>query len=173
MNEVIMELKNITKYFPGVVALDNMSFTVRKGMVHGLIGENGAGKSTLIKVFTGVNQPDSGEIYIDGKQVHLSNPMVAKAAGVGCVYQELNIVQELNVTDNLFINYYKKKGVLLDYKAMHAKAKEIMEEMGQPVDPRTECGKLGLGVQQTIEIGKSYPFRGASGHHGRADLLSV
>lgn len=109
MNEVIMELKNITKYFPGVVALDNMSFTVRKGMVHGLIGENGAGKSTLIKVFTGVNQPDKGEIYIDGKQVHLSNPMVAKAAGVGCVYQELNIVQELNVTDNLFINYYKKK----------------------------------------------------------------
>ena len=155
MNEVIMELKNITKYFPGVVALDNMSFTVRKGMVHGLIGENGAGKSTLIKVFTGVNQPDKGEIYIDGKQVHLSNPMVAKAAGVGCVYQELNIVQELNVTDNLFINYYKKKGILLDYKAMHAKAKEIMEEMGQPVDPRTECGKLGLGVQQTIEIGKS------------------
>ena len=132
-----------------------MSFTVRKGMVHGLIGENGAGKSTLIKVFTGVNQPDKGEIYIDGKQVHLSNPMVAKAAGVGCVYQELNIVQELNVTDNLFINYYKKKGILLDYKAMHAKAKEIMEEMGQPVDPRTECGKLGLGVQQTIEIGKS------------------
>ena len=124
-------------------------------MVHGLIGENGAGKSTLIKVFTGVNQPDKGEIYIDGKQVHLSNPMVAKAAGVGCVYQELNIVQELNVTDNLFINYYKKKGILLDYKAMHAKAKEIMEEMGQPVDPRTECGKLGLGVQQTIEIGKS------------------
>ena len=155
MNEVIMELKNITKYFPGVVALDNMSFTVRKGMVHGLIGENGAGKSTLIKVFTGVNQPDKGEIYIDGKQVHLSNPMVAKAAGVGCVYQELNIVQELNVTDNLFINYYKKKGILLDYKAMHARAREIMEEMGQPVDPRTECGKLGLGVQQTIEIGKS------------------
>ena len=155
MNEVIMELKNITKYFPGVVALNNMSFTVRKGMVHGLIGENGAGKSTLIKVFTGVNQPDKGEILIDGKQVHLSNPMVAKAAGVGCVYQELNIVQELNVTDNLFINYYKKKGILLDYKAMHKRAAEIMEDLGQPVNPRTECSKLGIGVQQTIEIGKS------------------
>lgn len=155
MNEVIMELKNITKYFPGVVALDDMSFTVRKGMVHGLIGENGAGKSTLIKVFTGVNQPDKGEIYIDGKQVHLSDPMVAKQAGIGCVYQELNIVQELSVTDNLFINLYKTKGPFLDYKAMHARAREIMEGMGQPVDPRTECSKLGLGVQQTIEIGKS------------------
>lgn len=155
MNEVIMELKNITKYFPGVVALDDMSFTVRKGMVHGLIGENGAGKSTLIKVFTGVNQPDKGEIYINGKQVHLSDPMVAKQAGIGCVYQELNIVQELSVTDNLFINLYKTKGPFLDYKAMHARAREIMEGMGQPVDPRTECSKLGLGVQQTIEIGKS------------------
>lgn len=155
MNEVIMELKNITKYFPGVVALDDMSFTVRKGMVHGLIGENGAGKSTLIKVFTGVNQPDKGEIYIDGKQVHLTDPMAAKKAGVGCVYQELNIVQELNVTDNLFINMYETNGVFLNYKKMHEKAKQIMEDMGQPVDPKTECGKLGLGVQQTIEIGKS------------------
>lgn len=155
MNEVIMELKNITKYFPGVVALDDMSFTVRKGMVHGLIGENGAGKSTLIKVFTGVNQPEKGKIFIDGKEVRLPNPMVAKAAGVGCVYQELNIVQELNVTDNLFINYYKTKGPLCDYKAMHQRASEILEELGQSVDPRTECSKLGLGVQQTIEIGKS------------------
>ena len=155
MNEVIMELKNITKYFPGVVALDDMSFTVRKGTVHGLIGENGAGKSTLIKVFTGVNQPDKGQIFIDGKQVHLTNPMVAKHAGVGCVYQELNIVQELNVTDNLFINYYKTKGPLCDYKTMHKRAAEIMADLGQPVDPRTECSKLGLGVQQTIEIGKS------------------
>lgn len=155
MNEVIMELKNITKYFPGVVALDDMSFTVRKGMVHGLIGENGAGKSTLIKVFTGVNQLEEGKILIDGKEVRLPNPMVAKAAGVGCVYQELNIVQELSVTDNLFLNYYITKGPLCDYKAMHKRAAEIMEELGQPVDPRTECSKLGLGVQQTIEIGKS------------------
>ena len=155
MNEVIMELKHITKYFPGVIALDDMSFTVRKGMVHGLIGENGAGKSTLIKVFTGVNQPEKGEILIDGKKVTLGNPMVAKAAGIGCVYQELNIVQELSVTDNLFLNYYVTKGLLCDYKYMHQRAAEIMEELGQPVDPRTECYKLGVGVQQTIEIGKS------------------
>ena len=87
-HEVIMELKHITKYFPGVVALDDMSFTIKRGTVHGLIGENGAGKSTLIKVLTGVNQPDKGEIHIDGQQVHLGNPMIAKAKGIGCVYQE-------------------------------------------------------------------------------------
>lgn len=155
MGEVIMELKNVTKYFPGVVALNDMSFQVRTGEVHGLIGENGAGKSTLIKVFTGVNQPEKGEIFVDGKPIVLSNPNVAKRAGVGCIYQELNIVPDLSITDNLFINFYKKKGVLIDYNYMHKKAAEIMGQLGQKIDPRTLCGKLGLGVQQMVEIGKS------------------
>ena len=156
MSEVIMELKNISKYFPGVVALDDMSFQVRAGEVHGLIGENGAGKSTLIKVLTGVHQPEKGEILIDGKQIKLSNPNIAKGAGIGCVYQELNIVPEVSVIDNLFIGEYKKGlGPLLDYKAMYNRAKEIMTDLGQPVDPKVQCGKLGLGVQQTVEIGKS------------------
>jgi len=150
-----MELKNVTKYFPGVVALNDMSFAVRAGEVHGLIGENGAGKSTLIKVFTGVNQPEKGEIFIDGQPIVLANPNIAKQAGVGCIYQELNIVPELSITDNLFINYYKKKGVLLDYGYMDKRAAEIMEQLGQKIDPRTLCGRLGLGVQQMVEIGKS------------------
>lgn len=155
MGEVIMELQNVTKYFPGVIALNDMSFQIKTGEVHGLIGENGAGKSTLIKVFTGVNQPEKGKIIIDGKEVVLSNPNIAKKYGVGCIYQELNIVPDLSITDNLFINYYKKKGVLLDYHYMHKKAAEIMEQLGQKIDPRTLCGKLGLGVQQMVEIGKS------------------
>lgn len=155
-NDVIIELRNITKYFPGVVALKNMSFQVRRGEVHGLIGENGAGKSTLIKTLTGVNQPEEGEILIDGKPVTLSNPNAAKQHGIGCVYQELNIVPELSITDNLFIGYYiKGAGPLLDYKKMHSQAAEIMKSLGQDVDPRTECGKLGMGLQQTVEIGKS------------------
>lgn len=154
-HEMIMALQHITKYFPGVIALKDMSFEVRKGMVHGLIGENGAGKSTLIKVFTGVNQPEKGQILVNGNAVQFKDPMVAKAAGVGCIYQELNIVPEMNVTDNLFINYYMTKGMLCDYKKMHAIAAKIMEDLGQPIDPRTICGTLGVGVQQTIEIGKS------------------
>lgn len=155
MGKLMMELKNVTKYFPGVVALNDMSFQIRAGEVHGLIGENGAGKSTLIKVFTGVNQPEKGEIFVDGKPVTLGNPNVAKQAGIGCIYQELNIVPDLSITDNLFINYYKKKGVLLDYSYMHKKAAEIMSQLGQDIDPKTLCGKLGLGVQQMVEIGKS------------------
>lgn len=157
MSEIIMELKNITKYFPGVIALDNMSFQVRKGEVHGLIGENGAGKSTLIKTLTGVYQPDKGEIYIDGKPIVLSSPSVAKDAGVGCIYQELNIVQDLNVTDNIFIGYHKRKSRsrLLDYDYMNNRAEEIMRQLGQEVNPKVECGTLGMGVQQTVEIAKS------------------
>lgn len=155
MSKIVMELKNITKYFPGVVALNDMSFQVREGEIHGLIGENGAGKSTLIKVFTGVNQPDKGEILVDGERIVLSTPNAAKKAGVGCIYQELNIVPELNITDNLFINYYKKRGPFLDYAYMNKKAAEIMESLGISIDPKTLCGKLGLGVQQMVEIGKS------------------
>lgn len=155
LGEMMMELKNITKYFPGVIALNDMSFEIKAGEVHGLIGENGAGKSTLIKVFTGVNQPEKGEIFVDGKPVVLATPNIAKQAGIGCIYQELNIVPELSITDNLFINFYKKKGVLLDYGYMHKRAAEIMEQLGQDIDPRTLCGKLGIGVQQMVEIGKS------------------
>ncbi|HWQ77265.1 MAG TPA: sugar ABC transporter ATP-binding protein [Anaerovoracaceae bacterium] len=155
-NDVFIELKNITKYFPGVVALKNMSFQVRRGEVHGLIGENGAGKSTLIKTLSGVNQPDEGQILINGKPVVLSNPNAAKQHGIGCVYQELNIVQQLSITDNLFIGYYiKGVGPFLDYKKMHGQAREIMKSLGQDIDPRTECGKLGMGLKQTVEIGKS------------------
>lgn len=156
MNEVIMELKNITKYFPGVVALDNMSLQVRKGEVHGLIGENGAGKSTLIKILTGVYYPEKGEVVIDGKEIKFTNPNDAKNVGIGCVYQELNIMPEVNVIDNLFIgDYIKGFGPLLDYNKMATKAADIMNELGQPVNLKTECGKLGIGVQQTIEIGKA------------------
>jgi ribose transport system ATP-binding protein len=157
MGDVIFELKSITKYFPGVIALSDMNFQVRAGEVHGLIGENGAGKSTLIKVLTGVNKPDKGQIIMNGAEVTFSGPYNAMKAGVGCVYQELNIVPQLNIIDNLFIGHHVKKAntPLLDYKQMKAKTSEIMSGLGADVDPLTICSNLGLGVQQTVEIGKS------------------
>ncbi len=157
MADTLIELKNITKYFPGVVALDHMSLRINRGEVHGLVGENGAGKSTLIKVLTGVYQPDRGHILIEGKETRLAEPNAARNAGIGCVYQELNIIPELSITDNLFIGHYqKKKGApLLDYPAMHETAARIMKDLGQEIDPHTNCGALGMGVQQTVEIGKS------------------
>ena len=109
MSDYVVELKDATKIFPGVVALDEMPMKIRPGEIHGLIGENGAGKSTLIKVLTGVHQPDGGQIFVDGKEVHFRNPQEANDAGISCVYQELNIVPLMSIVDNIFVNRWLKK----------------------------------------------------------------
>ncbi len=156
MSEYVVELRNATKRFPGVVALRNMHLAVKPGEILGLIGENGAGKSTLIKVLTGVHQPDEGEIYVNGVKQNIRNPNDSAAAGIACVYQELNIEKLLSITDNIFINkWIKGSNGLLDYKAMHAKAKEVMASLGQDVDPTKPAGTFGMGVQQMIEIAKA------------------
>jgi ribose transport system ATP-binding protein len=152
-----VELKKIQKIFPGVTALDDMHLQLKSGEVHGLIGENGAGKSTLIKILSGVYMPDDGEIFLDGEKTCFTNPCEAITKGISCVYQELNIMGELSITDNIFLgNYLKKKNSrILDYKSMHAKTKEIMLSMGQDIDPSMACNKLGIGQQQLVEIGRA------------------
>ena len=156
MAEYVVELKNIVKRFPGVVALKSMSLGIRPGEIHGLIGENGAGKSTLIKVLTGVNIPEEGEIFVDGKKVSFRNPVQSREAGIACVYQELNIVKQLSVTDNVFMGRSIKKGLLLDYPKMHEEAKRALTTLGHPeIDVKTQCGKLGVGLQQMVEIAKA------------------
>ena len=161
MSEYVVELKNITKRFPGVVALKNMSIGIRPGEIHGLIGENGAGKSTLIKVLTGVHTPEEGEIYVDGQKVVFHNPVQSREAGIACVYQELNIVKQLPVTDNVFMGRAVKKGLLLDYPRMHAEAEEALKTLGHPeINVHLECGKLGVGQQQMVEIVKAVSFNG-------------
>ncbi len=155
MSEYVVELKNATKRFPGVVALKNMNLAVKPGEILGLIGENGAGKSTLIKVLTGVHQADEGQIFVNGVEQHFKDPNDSAAAGIACVYQELNIEKLLSITDNIFINKWIKKGGLLDYATMHKKAKEVMLSLGQDVDPTKPAGNFGMGVQQMIEIAKA------------------
>ena len=157
MSNYLVELKGVTKRFPGVVAMRNMSLQVRPGEIHGLIGENGAGKSTLIKVLTGVHIPEEGTIFIEGNKVSFKNPNDAAAAGIACVYQELNIVKLLSVTDNIFINKaLKKKGSpFLEYTKMHEMAHEVMLSLGQDIDVKKECGSYGMGIQQMVEIAKA------------------
>lgn len=155
MSEYVVELKNATKRFPGVVALKNMNLAVKPGEILGLIGENGAGKSTLIKVLTGVHQADEGQIFVNGVEQHFKDPNDSATAGIACVYQELNIEKLLSITDNIFINKWIKKGGLLDYATMHKKAKEVMLSLGQDVDPTKPAGNFGMGVQQMIEIAKA------------------
>ena len=159
MSEYVVELKHITKRFPGVVALKDMSIGIRPGEIHGLIGENGAGKSTLIKVLTGVHTPEEGEIFVDGQKVVFKNPVQSREAGIACVYQELNIVKQLSVTDNVFMGRAVKKNGLLDYPRMYEEAKQALTTLGHPeIDVKMECGKLGTGQQQMVEIVKAISF---------------
>ena len=156
MSEYVVELKNVTKRFPGVVALKNMSIGIRPGEIHGLIGENGAGKSTLIKVLTGVHNPEEGEIFVDGEKKVFRNPVQSREAGIACVYQELNIVPQLPVVDNVFMGRAVKKGLLLDYPRMCKEATEALTTLGHPeIDVKMQAGKLGTGVQQMVEIAKA------------------
>ena len=155
-NTIFCELKNVTKVFPGVTAMDRMSIQLKAGEVHGLIGENGAGKSTLIKVLTGMYIPDGGEMFINGVQVAFKGPLDAKEAGISCVYQELNLAGQLSVVDNMFVGgQYKTKTGLLDYKRMNLQAKEILASMHQDnIDVTKPVNTLGIGHQQMVEIAK-------------------
>lgn len=154
--EYLIELRNVTKKFPGVIALNNMNLQIEPGKVHGLIGENGAGKSTLIKVMTGVYQPEDGDILLLGSKADFKNPNHARQAGIACVYQELNIIKELSVTDNIFLNrMMKKANGLLDYPAMNKIANDVMISLGKEVDVTKPAGNYGMGILQMIEIARA------------------
>ncbi|WP_182354893.1 sugar ABC transporter ATP-binding protein [Flaviflexus huanghaiensis] len=152
----IVELRGVTKKFPGVVALRDMGMQIEPGEVHGLIGENGAGKSTLIKVLTGVHRPEEGEIWVDGVEHRFTSAQHAQEAGIACVYQELNIVRQVSITDNIFLGQpIRTKLGLLDYSSMNAKAAETLASMGIDVDVTRPAGVFGMGVLQMVEIARA------------------
>ncbi len=153
--EKLVEFRNITKRFPGVVALHEASVDLRKGEVHVLIGENGAGKSTLMKVLSGAYGPDSGELLIDGSVVRDNSPGKAMSLGVGMIYQELNLIPELSVMQNLFLGNEKKRGILNDNRLMIEEARRYLAMINMHVDPRTLVKDLGVGAQQMVEIAKA------------------
>ena len=151
----LIELKNITKIFPGVKALSDVCFTLYPGEIHSLCGENGAGKSTLIKVMTGAHAADGGEYYIDGKPVHIHSTQEGIAYGVSCVYQELSIAPQLDIAHNLFIGNLPMKGKLVNHKKLYADSAEILKLLDMDISPRTIAGDLSVGQQQMIEIGRA------------------
>ena len=155
MGEVILEMKEIDKSFPGVHALDHVSFDVRKGEVHALMGENGAGKSTLMKVLTGIYSKDSGSIVYDGKEVAFTNPREAQEAGVVIVHQELNMMGHLTVAQNIFIGREYMKGGIIDDARMNAEANKLFERLNIKIDPTQTMSKLTVGKQQMCEIAKA------------------
>lgn len=157
MSEYILELKEITKRFPGVTALNNVHFKLKKGEIHALMGENGAGKSTFIKVITGVHSPDDGQILLDGNPVTFSNPIEAQEAGIAAIYQHVTNYPDLSVTENIFMGHEKihPKTKRLRWKEMHREAKDILKQLGSSIDPKREMGTLSVAQQQIVEIAKA------------------
>lgn len=155
MGEVILTMKDIDKSFPGVHALDHVSFEVKRGEVHALMGENGAGKSTLMKVLTGIYTKDSGTITYEGKDIEFHNTREAQDAGIVIVHQELNMLGHLTVAQNIFIGREFKKGIKIDDKKMNEEAKKLFERLHIDIDPAETMADLTVGKQQMCEIAKA------------------
>lgn len=152
-----LEFRNITKYFPGVKALDNISFTARSGEVLAVLGENGAGKSTILKTLNGDYQPDSGQYLINGEEVHFANPHEAIEAGISVIYQERQILTELSVAENIYLGRMpcNRLGVI-DTRKANEQAQAIIEDFGLPVRPTDRVKDLSIAYQQMVEIMKAY-----------------
>lgn len=160
MNEPILRLNNIHRKFPGVHALKGVSFDVRAGEVHALLGENGAGKSTLIKVMSGVHLPSSGEILINGQPTLFNSPRDAQQAGIATIYQELGLYPELTVAENIFMGHTPRRKLLgfsiIDWQAMESNAERILAELNiHDLDVRRKVGTLNVGNRQRVEIAKA------------------
>jgi len=152
----VLELRNVSKRFPGVVALDDVNFDLHPGEVHVLVGENGAGKSTLVKLLAGIYQPDHGEILMDGKLIQLKDPHTAQALGVSTVHQELNLVPHLDVGKNIYLGREPmRSGGIIDWPAMYKGAKEQLLGLGIGLDPHRKVSTLGVALQQMTEIAKA------------------
>jgi ABC-type sugar transport system ATPase subunit len=150
----ILVMNNITKTFPGVKALGDVSFSVQRGEIHALVGENGAGKSTLMKILNGVYQADSGEIFMDGKRIIPRNTMDARDASIGLIFQEFNLVNQLSAAENIFLNRHKKKGPLVDWREINRSAQNIVDELGFAFDVKTRVENLSAAQKQLVEIAK-------------------
>ncbi len=159
----LLEMRNITKRFPGVLALEDVNFDVRRGEVHALVGENGAGKSTLMKILSGVYTRDSGAIILKSQPVEFTTPRQAQLAGITMIYQELNLIPQLSVTENVFLGNEIERGPLLDWPEMHRRARQLLARLHLKIDPRVKVNTLGVAQQQMVEVAKAL--------HHQSDLI--
>ncbi|MGD9588929.1 MAG: xylose ABC transporter ATP-binding protein [Pyrinomonadaceae bacterium] len=157
MSMPLLEMKEIVKEFPGVRALDGVSFTLEAGEFHALVGENGAGKSTLMKVLSGVYPEGQyeGEILIENVQQRFRGVRDSEEAGVAIIFQELSLVKELTVGENIFLGQEPSRMGIIDWSELYHRASKLLTELHLPIDPRIKAGSLGIGQQQLVEIAKA------------------
>ena len=162
--EVVLELRGITKRFPGIVANDGIDFDLRRGEVHALLGENGAGKSTLMNILYGLYTPDEGEILVRGEPVRISSPGDAIARGIGMVHQHFMLIPVMSVTENIVLAVEPRRdGILLDYGAARERVSDLARSFGFAIDPDAKIQDITVGQQQRVEILKAL--------YRRADIL--
>ena len=165
----LLFLKRLSKRYPGVVALDEVSFALRRGEVHCLVGENGAGKSTLIKVLAGAEKPDAGEIWVNGEPRHFANPAAAMAAGIGVIYQDFKLVPALSVAENILLGQQPRRGngksLFIDWKKLRAEAGALLAQLGVDLPLQQAVSRLSVAQRQMVEIAKAL--------HHRARLIAM
>ena len=152
-NDLVLEMKNVTKHFPGVKALDDVNVSLKKGTVLGLLGENGAGKSTLIKILSGVYTLESGNIIIEGKNLVFLSPKESLDNGVRVIYQELSSFEPVTVTENIFAgNLILKRLGIVNWGEMVRKSRQILSDLGSDIDPFEIMENLSIAEKQVVEI---------------------
>ena len=148
-----IEMKNMSKSFGGIHALKDVSFSVKPGEIHCLVGENGAGKSTLMKILAGAYKMDSGAVYIEGEEVNITSPRRAIQLGIGIVYQELELAPDLSVAENIFLESLGKRAIV-NWKKINREAREIVRSLGFDINPKTITKDLSVAYKQIVEIAK-------------------
>src|SRR6266480_163842 len=153
----LLDMRSITKSFPGVRALDGVSFTLNPGEIHALVGENGAGKSTLIKILAGVYpHPEyGGEITLDSSARHFANVRDAENAGIAVIYQELSLVKDLSVAENICLGHEPRRFGIINWEELYSRAQKLLNDLHLGIDPLTPVRNLGIGQQQLVEIAKA------------------
>ena len=148
----VFSMKGITKTFPGVVALEDVDFSLRKGEIHALMGENGAGKSTLIKALTGVEHPDKGAIELEGKLVQVRSPQHSQELGISTVYQEINLCTNISVAENIMLGHEPHRFGSVHWKKMNQLAQQAMQRLGLDIDVSRSLGSYSVAIQQMAAI---------------------
>jgi monosaccharide-transporting ATPase len=161
VNDFILAMNGISKTFPGVNALENVDFTLKRGEIHALVGENGAGKSTLIKVLTGVEHPDTGSIELDGKTVQVRSPQHSQEIGISTVYQEVNLCTNITVAENIMLGYEPQRFGSIDWKKVNAFARQALKKLDMDIDVTQPLGNYSVAIQQMVAIARSLEIASA------------
>jgi ribose transport system ATP-binding protein len=151
----VLAVQQLSRRFPGVLALDAVDFDILPGEVHALVGENGAGKSTLISILAGVSQPSAGQVLVDGRPVTFANPLSSQQAGISVIFQEFNLLPHLSVAENVFVTREPRRGPLIDWETMNRNTRHILQTLNLDIDPATPVSDLAVSQQQLVEIARA------------------